>query len=261
MDFAGQSVLAIAVAIALAVGAILGHMLMPVYVYVTVTVTEKITVTKTITVTGAQPRIVTNTSTPATPMFTLQNYKVVVYANKVSLLIVFKVDDNVNITLVGPDNTPLSSTIVKPSDNMVYLAMAPPNTSPKPGEYRLIVTSLDGVKIYEKTFEFQGPKLEILDVDFEVFWDNVVKGVIRRISIVVVNNGDMPAIVKKVVVQVDLRNYTIPIEMVMPIGKAKIDLVHATIAGLEKGSHKVTITLLDSSGLPLATYTVPVNIP
>ena len=252
--------LVIAVAIALVAGAILGHMLMPVYVYVTITVTKEVTVTKTVTVAGASPHVVVNASVPATPKFTLKSYKVVVYGDQVSLLILFKANSTVNITLVGPDNTTLSSITARPGDGIAYLAMAPPGTTPRAGRYKLIVASLDGVKIYEKTLEFQGPKLEILDASLRVFWDNVVKGVIEGVSIVVVNNGDMPAIVKEIVLQINSRNYTVPIEVVVPVGEAKIDLVHATIVGLDRGSYKVNIILLDSSKRVLANYTVPVDI-
>jgi len=252
--------LVIAVAIALVAGAILGHMLMPVYVYVTITVTKEVTVTKTVTVAGASPHVVVNASVPATPKFMLKSYKVVVYGDQVSLLILFKANSTVNITLVGPDNTTLSSITARPGDGMAYLAMASPGATPKAGKYKLIVTDLDGVKVYEKVFEFLGPKLEVLDASLRVFWDNVVKGVIEGISIVVANKGDMPAIVREIVLQVDSKNYTIPMEVAIPVGEAKIDLVHATIVGLDKGSYRVAIVLLDSGGRVLATYTVPVNI-
>ena len=261
MDLAGQSMLAIAIVMALVAGAILGHILMPVYVYVTITVTKEVTVTKTITVTRAQEYPKTNVTAPTMPTFTLQDYRVVVYANRISLLILFRVNNNANITLVGPNNATLSSTTVKPTDSMAYLAMAPPGVSPKPGRYKLIVTSLDGLKIYEKILEFQGPKLRILNVSLKVGWDNVVKGVIRGMSMSIVNEGDMPAIIKEIVVQVDSRNYTVPMEIAVPVGEARIDLVHATIAGLDKGSHKVDVILLGSDKLALATYTMLVNIP
>lgn len=261
LDVTSQSVLAIAIIMALFAGAVLGHMLMPVYVYVTVTVTKEVTITKTVTIIKTPPYMSTSPPLSNVSVFNLQGYKVVVYANKVSLLILFKTNHDMRVTLIGPGNVTLSSILVKPTDDMAYLALAPPGVSPRPGEYKLIVTDLQGRRVYEKTFVFQGPKVKILNVTLKTGWDDVIKGFIDELNMTIANEGDMPAIISKVVVQVDAKNYTIPMKATIPIGEARLDMVHAIIAGLDKGNHRITIILLDDNNMVLATYTTTINIP
>lgn len=263
MDVAGQTTLAIAIIMSLFAGAVLGHMFMPVYVYVTttVTVTKEVTVTKTITFTKTVTLTLIGSPPPNASLFNLQECKIVVYANRISLLVMFTTYLDAKMIVIGPDNKTISTVYVKPSDREAYLALAPPGVLPKPGTYKLVVVDLLGNKLYERTLVLHGPSIKVLDVKMEKSWDDIVKGVIKELNITVANNGDMPAFIHKLIVQVDKRNYTIPVQLiVIPIGKIELDFP-TTIADIDKGDHNLTIILMGREGTILAIYNTTISFP
>jgi len=134
--------------------------------------------------------------------FELKEWKVVVSDSTVCLQIKYSISTEYIIYagLRGPDGEPISSLPLDPYKNIAYLPMTSSSkTTPVGGEYRLIVEEIsEGYtkhrKIFEKTFTFAGPKIDVKNLQLE--WRKSARIYpAMKISAEISNSGDLPAFI------------------------------------------------------------------
>jgi len=140
--------------------------------------------------------------------FELKEWRVTVSDSTAYLQLKYSISTEYIIyaTLIGPDGEPIGSWPLNPYKNIAYLPMTPHSeATPVGGEYRLIVEEIsEGYtkhqKIFEKTFTFSGPKIDVKNVEIE--WKKKEEGEYSKeiypamkISAEISNTGDLPAFI------------------------------------------------------------------
>jgi len=132
--------------------------------------------------------------------------------------------------------------------------------NPIPGEYWLIVKeSWTDEKVFEAKPVFEGPDVNITNVQFETDYYDYSGGHINKVIAQVHNAGDLPAFPDEMKLLVAGEQKDTTIYESLPNGETTIIEDSVFISGLEKGTHPVTVELY-SEGVKLASYETQVEI-
>ncbi len=140
------------------------------------------------------------------------------------------------------------------------LRMADYGKTPKAGTYMLIIKrAYTGDIVYQEELTFNGADVSVENVEFQTkSYEYLDKGAITEISLIISNDGDLPAIINKIAIIIDGDMYEIPFyEGVLP--KENKEIIRSAYISLRKGTYLVTIKLY-SREVELASYDTRVVI-
>ena len=167
--------------------------------------------------------------------------------------------ESLEIILSDPDGNTVGRRYIPEEDlvdgvETVEVDMARYGETPKRGTYTLVVKTLyPEEKIYEANPTFKGAKLNITKAEYETeyllgSWD------IRKLKLTISNDGDLPAIIDKIVIKAGGKEEDLPILKGISPGEEKTISKTLWISGLEKGKHPVTVELYSKDN-KLTSYT------
>jgi hypothetical protein len=198
---------------------------------------------------------------PSKPKFELLNWDVVANG-ALSIEFVYSTDKAVEVVLIDPSGREVGYVWLSAEASRNSIRMAPYGTTPIPGIYRMIV-KYQGERIAEEQFRFVGARILVGKVSLD--WDenrtrhyNLTREYyLKRISIEIVNDGDLPAFVNSIRAMIDGE------EISAIVGK---EVMRKPVEGwIEPGRHPISwegpFRPNVAAGTHTLTIVVSINVP
>lgn len=174
---------------------------------------------------------------------------------------------DLKVMLSDPEGSTIDFTLISKDDlidgiEAVKVAMSRCGETPKPGTYTLIIKQYFPEKVlYKEELTFSGAKVSVLDVEFETtFFEYANTYNISSLKLLITNNGDLPAIIDKIVIVIDDKESEIPFFFEdIPPKENKVIIEKPFLSFLDSGTYPVTIKLY-SGQIELTSYETQIEL-
>lgn len=178
---------------------------------------------------------------------------------------VFGFKNKFYITLYGPDNEQVGSTILDSSnENSVWVSMTSKDwASPESGSYRLVVEKSEGGVVYENTFgPYFGPDLQFLNAELKTGHNKITDTVnVQSLEAKVKNNGDLPAWIGSVGYKINSTEENRPIgEPVNPNQTRVISRQFLLSKNFEPGEYSICYQLFNVNDKIIENYSTTIAL-
>jgi hypothetical protein len=202
-------------------------------------------------------------SSPEPATFELKGWEVVDDGGVASLQISFSATNDLELLLTDPAGVEVDWDYTEFGVTGARLRLAGYGETPPAGRYTLLVKRFLDELVDSVTFDFEGARLEVIDVD--TFWEYYEYEFIddyyslEVIDISVINHGDLPAYIDEVELRLDGeidRLYFF--DGVLLPGQQETFTESTFLYDIEPGEYELRLKLEDSAGQTLATYSITV---
>ena len=196
--------------------------------------------------------------------FTFVSSQVILINNSgnAALRIRFTATDPVSFKLTNPDGMLTGSGSAEKGVTGVVLNMASNHETPKAGGYTLLVDDYGGEQIATQTFDYQGANASVSDLSLTwTFSTYSQEYTLENVSFKVSNTGDLPVYIDQGECSLDgsLVTLTLYVSGAVLPGETKTISASTYASVTSAGQKTFTLTLKDSQGTVVATYTANVT--
>ncbi|MCK4732526.1 MAG: hypothetical protein KAT65_08710 [Methanophagales archaeon] len=188
--------------------------------------------------------------------FSLKSWKVIDDKGAPSLIISFYASNDFRLQITDPNGIETGGKYIETGITGAKLRLARYNENPQAGVYKLIVKERHGNIIFTKEISFAGANVSILKcTSFWKYSEWSGEYTLKSLTISVKNNGDLPAYMYNAEVSIGGKVSSIRLSEVVLPNQEKTITKDTYIRDIPPGKYEMTVTLEDSSGNVISTYT------